>query len=165
MPGDVPSGNATGGGSAPPAEVVGEVLGRIADALGVEAEVVVQEVDGELQAQYVGPDVGLLIGHHGQTLEAIQHLAYRIAFRAGRARMRVVVEAGGYRERRGEALRHAADHAAVTAVKDGRPVVLEAMSASERRVVHEHLKDRRDIETYSQGEEPDRRLVVAPVLG
>ena len=62
------------------------------------------------------------------------------------------------------ALRAAADQAAETAVHDSRPVALEAMSALERKVVHEHLKSRHDVETYSEGQEPDRRLVVAPVV-
>ena len=62
------------------------------------------------------------------------------------------------------ALRASGDQAAEAAIRDGRPVELEAMSALERRVVHEHLKARRDVETYSEGQEPDRRLVVAPLV-
>jgi spoIIIJ-associated protein len=77
----------------------------------------------------------------------------------------VVVDAAGYRERRATSLRAAADQAAETAVNNNRPVALEAMSALERKVVHEHLKTRRDVETYSEGQEPDRHLVVAPLVG
>ena len=105
-----------------------------------------------------------LIGHHGQTIDAIQHFAYRIAFRGSDDPKRVVVDAAGYRERRAVALRAAADQAAEAAVHDRRPVALEAMSAHERRVVHEHLKSRHDVETYSEGQEPARRLVVAPLV-
>ncbi len=76
----------------------------------------------------------------------------------------MVVDAAGYRERRAVALRAAADQAAEAAIRDGRPVALEAMSALERKVVHEHLKARHDVETYSEGQEPDRRLVVAPLV-
>jgi spoIIIJ-associated protein len=76
----------------------------------------------------------------------------------------VVVDAAGYRERRAVALRAAADQAAETAIHDRRAVSLEAMSALERKVVHEHLKARHDVETYSEGQEPDRRLVVAPLV-
>ena len=112
----------------------------------------------------MGDDLGLLIGHHGQTIDAIQHLAYRIAFRGHEVRKRVVVDAAGYRERRAVALRAAADQAAEAAVHDRRPVPLEAMSALERKVVHEHLKTRHDVETYSEGQEPARRLVVAPLV-
>ena len=143
---------------------VRELLERVAAGIGVEANVrVARDADG-VTAEFVGDDLGLLIGHHGQTIDAIQHLAYRIAFRRCGAPIRVVVDAAGYRERRAVALRAAADQAAETAIHDRRPVSLEAMSALERKVVHEHLKGRHDVETYSEGQEPDRRLVVAPLV-
>ena len=75
----------------------------------------------------------------------------------------MIVDAAGYRERREAALARQADEAAEDAVRSGRPVALDAMSATERKVVHEHLKDREDVETYSEGNEPDRHLVVAPL--
>ena len=143
---------------------VQELLERIAADSGVDAEVFVHEDEEGVTGEFVGDDLGLLIGHHGQTIDAIQHVAYRIAFRGAPARKRVVVDAAGYRERRAVALRAAADQAAETAVHDRRPVALEAMTALERKVVHEHLKSRHDVETYSEGQEPDRRLVVAPVV-
>jgi spoIIIJ-associated protein len=143
---------------------VEELLERIASDAGVDANVTVHEDQDGVVGEFVGDDLGLLIGHHGQTIDAIQHLAYRIAFRGSPERKRVVVDAAGYRERRAVALRAAADQAAETAVNDGRPVSLEAMSALERKVVHEHLKSRHDVETYSEGQEPDRRLVVAPLV-
>jgi spoIIIJ-associated protein len=147
------------------AACVRELLEQIANGIGVEATVEVsEEPDGGITARFVGEDVGLLIGHHGQTIDAIQHLAYRIAFRRCGGPLRVTVDAAGYRERRAVALRAAADQAAETAIHDRRPIALEAMSALERKVVHEHLKARRDVETYSEGEEPDRRLVVAPLV-
>jgi spoIIIJ-associated protein len=145
-------------------ERVQELLERIASEAGVDARVEVNE-DGEgVNGEYVGDDLGLLIGHHGQTIDAIQHLAYRFAFRGAEPRKRVVVDAAGYRERRAVALQAAADQAAEAAVQEGRPVALEAMSALERKVVHEHLKTRHDVETYSEGQEPERRLVVAPLV-
>jgi spoIIIJ-associated protein len=143
---------------------VEELLQRIATDAGVDASVRIREDHEGVTGEFVGDDLGLLIGHHGQTIDAIQHVAYRIAFRGSPARKRVVVDAAGYRERRAVALRAAADQAAEAAVHDGRPVSLEAMSALERKVVHEHLKSRHDVETYSEGQEPDRRLVVAPLV-
>jgi spoIIIJ-associated protein len=145
-------------------ERVRELLERLADEIGVDADVRVHEDDDGVTAEYVGDDLGLLIGHHGQTIDAIQHIAYRIAFRGERERKGVIVDAAGYRERRAVALRAAADQAAEAAVSDRRAVSLEAMSALERKVVHEHLKTRHDVETYSEGQEPDRRLVVAPLV-
>jgi spoIIIJ-associated protein len=146
------------------ADRVAEILETIADEAGVDADVDVQENADGVVAEFVGDDLGLLIGRHGETIDAIQHLAYRIAFRGSEARKRIAVDAAGYRERRAESLRVTADQAAEVAVRDRRPVALDPMTAMERRVVHEHLKDRFDVETYSEGEEPSRRLVVAPLI-
>jgi spoIIIJ-associated protein len=147
-----------------PAARVRELMEKIVTEFGVQATIDVREDDEGVVGEFHGDDLGLMIGHHGQTIDAIQHLAYRIAFRGDQARKRVVIDAAGYRERRAVALRAAADQAAETAVHDRRPVALEAMSALERKVVHEHLKSRHDVETYSEGQEPARRLVVAPLV-
>jgi spoIIIJ-associated protein len=137
---------------------------RIADAAGVDADVEIH-VDGDgLTGEYLGDDLGLLIGHHGQTIDAIQHLAYRFATQGEGERLPVVVDAAGYRERRAHTLRQTAEQAAQMAISDRRAVPLEAMSALERKVIHEHLKGRRDVETYSEGQEPSRHLVVAPLV-
>jgi spoIIIJ-associated protein len=146
------------------AQRVRELMDRIVSEFGVDATVDVREDDDGVIGEFRGDDLGLVIGHHGQTIDAIQHLAFRIAFRGLDVRKRVVVDAACYRERRAVALRAAADQAAETAVHDHRPVALEAMSALERKVVHEHLKARHDVETYSEGQEPARRLVVAPLV-
>ncbi len=143
---------------------VQELLEQIVNAIGIDASIHVEEDAEEVRAQLEGEDLGLLIGRHGQMIDAIQHIAYRVACRGATTRKRVVVDAAGYRERREVALRAAADQAAEAAVHDRRPVTLEAMTALERKVVHEHLKTRHDVETYSEGEEPDRRLVVAPLV-
>jgi spoIIIJ-associated protein len=143
---------------------VRELMERILDETDVDADVEIRVEGDGIVAEYVGDDVGLLIGRHGQTIDAIQHLEYRFATRGDGDRLPVVVDAAGYRERRAETLRQAGDQAAQSAVAEGRPVALESMSALERKVIHEHLKPRRDIETYSEGQEPSRHLVVAPVV-
>jgi spoIIIJ-associated protein len=149
--------------SSTPAERVEELMRRVADAAGIPVEIrVTEEADG-LHGEFVGDDLAVLIGHHGQTIDAIQHLAYRLAGRGG-DRQPVIIDAAGYRERRAASLRAAADQAVASALREGRPVELEAMSALERKVIHEYLKDRRDVETYSEGQEPSRRLVVAPLV-
>ena len=141
-----------------------DLLERIADEFGVDAEVEVEEDPEEIAGEFRGDDLGILIGHHGQTIDAIQHLAYRIAFHGSGERKQVVVDAAGYRERRAMALRASGDQAAEAATRERRPVALEPMTAQERKVVHEHLKARHDVETYSEGQEPSRRLVVAPLV-
>jgi spoIIIJ-associated protein len=145
------------------AHLVEDVLVHIADSLDVEADVEVEETPEAIDARYVGEDLGVLIGHRGALIDAIQHLVYRIAFRGDGPRKLVSVDAGGYRERRAVGLRSIADQAAEAALREGRAVALDPMSALERKVVHEHLKARRDIETYSEGQEPTRHLVVAPL--
>jgi spoIIIJ-associated protein len=143
---------------------VQELLERIADAAGVDASVEVDEGPDGLMAEFHGDDLGLLIGHRGQTIDAIQHLAYRFAMQGDGERKPVLVDAAGYREQRAVALRATADQAAETAINHRRAVPLEAMSPLERKVIHEHLKTRHDVETYSEGQEPSRRLVVAPLV-
>jgi spoIIIJ-associated protein len=146
-----------------PADRVADLLEHVLDATGIDASVAVEETDDELRANIDGDDLGLLIGRHGQTIDAIQHLAYRIAYQGGEERKRVTVDAAGYRERRAELLQQDADDAVEEALRIGEPVALDAMNAVERRVVHEYLRDRDGIETYSEGVEPDRHLVVAPL--
>ena len=147
-----------------PVERVREVLERVGDALGLDASVQVEETDEGIRGVLEGDDLGLFIGRHGQTIDAVQHLAFKVANRdAGRGGVRVIVDAAGYRARREQALHRQAEQAAADAVDGGRPVALDAMSATERKVVHEFLKDREDVETYSEGTEPDRHLVVAPL--
>jgi spoIIIJ-associated protein len=138
---------------------------QVTAAAGVEADVVVREDEQCLAAEFVGEDAELLVGDHGRTIDAIQHLAYRTAFAGASPRKAVVVDAAGYRARRASALRAAADQAVEAALNEERPVTLAPMNAIERKLVHEHLRGRRGVETYSEGEEPDRRLVVAPVIG
>jgi spoIIIJ-associated protein len=145
-----------------PAELLAELLKEIVDGLGLEGEVVVEQAQDVLRGSVEGEDVGLLIGRRGQTIDAVQHLAQRIVFPGGQSTARVVVDADGYRERRAQALREDAEDAAKEALRSGEPVELSPMPASERRVVHEFLRERGDVETHSEGEEPERYLVVSP---
>lgn len=146
-----------------PAEVLEDLLAEIADGLDLDVEIDVEEGDGLLRGSLRGDDVGLFIGRRGQTIDAVQHLAQRIVFHEGPSDVRVVIDADGYRERRAETLRAAAADAAEETLRTGQSVEMDPMPASERRVVHEHLRDRGDVETHSEGDEPERRLVVSPL--
>jgi spoIIIJ-associated protein len=159
------SDEATGQWPAEPAERVRAVIEEVLDELDLEGEVEISEDDGRIDAVVSGDDdYGLLIGKRGQTIDALQLLCYQAAFRGMRDRKRVVLDAAGYRERRREVLVARADRAAERALDDNRTVEMDEMSAQERRVVHEHLKDRAGVETYSEGEEPHRCVVVAPLV-
>ena len=148
-----------------PAERVRVFLARVIIALDLRASVDIEEDDEEIRATVNGDDLGLMIGKHGSTIDALQHLAVRIAFHGQSDRKSVVVDAAGYRERREGVLRRSADRAVSEALDFGRSVELEPMSAAERRIVHTYLRDRTDVQTHSEGDEPDRRLVVTPVRG
>jgi spoIIIJ-associated protein len=146
-----------------PGPAVQELLERVVTALGLEATVEITD-DGETCTGTVhGEDLGLFIGRHGQTIDAVQHLAQRVSGARSEHGRRIVVDAEGYRERREMILRRQADHAAEDALRQGRPVALAAMTAGERRIVHEYLRDHDGVQTYSEGDEPDRHLVVAPL--
>jgi len=149
--------------SAEPVERLRAVVTRVVQELGLDATVDIEETAEELRATVNGEDLGLLIGKHGATIDALQHLAMRAALRGDAERKQVVVDAAGYRERREVALHRAADRAVADCLRFGRPIDLEPMRPLERKVVHMYLRDRTDVETHSEGDEPDRRLVVTPV--
>ena len=148
-----------------PAERARELVEGVLDELDLDGDVVIEE-DDELIAVTVegSDDYGLLIGKRGQTIDALQLLCYQAAFRGLRERKRVIVDAAGYRERRRETLEGRADRAAEQALSNSRIVEMDPMSAQERRVVHERLKGRSGVETYSEGDEPHRCVVVAPLV-
>ena len=148
-----------------PAERVEMLLDEILDALDLDAELVVEERDDEIVARVEGDELGLLIGRRGQTIDAVQLLCYRVAFRGRGERKRVSVDAAGYRERRRETVERQAERAADRALESGKEIELEPMSSTERKIVHDVLKDRAGLETFSEGEEPERCVIVAPLVG
>lgn len=148
-----------------PAEVLRELLEEVLDAFALDADVRVDEGVGVLIGTVDGGDVGLFIGRRGQTIDAVQHLAQRIVFHGGQAESRVVIDADGYRERRAKALREVALDAAEESLRAGEAVELDPMPSSERRIIHEYLRERGDVQTHSEGEEPERYLVVEPLGG
>ena len=148
-----------------PAERVQELVEGVLDELDLDGEVEIDEDDDRIAVSVEGEDdYGLLIGKRGQTIDALQLLCYQAAFRGLRERKRVIVDAAGYRERRRETLEGRADRAAEQALSSNNVVEMDPMSAQERRVVHERLKERAGVETYSEGDEPNRCVIVAPLV-
>jgi spoIIIJ-associated protein len=152
-----------------PAVVLQELLEQVVDSMGLDVDVRIEQSEGVLTGSIEGEDVGLFIGRRGQTIDAVQHLAQRIVFRGpptpptrGPSEVRVVIDADGYRERRAETLRSAALDAAEESLRSGHAVELDPMPASERRIVHEYLRERGGVQTHSEGDEPERYLVVEP---
>jgi spoIIIJ-associated protein len=139
------------------------LVARIVGTLGVDAEVVAREDAESIVVTCSGPDVGLLIGRHGQTIDAIQYLLNVIAYRAyGEEKKDVVVDAAGYRARRQATLETLALRAADRVRESGVREELEPMTAVERKVVHLSLKDVAGVGTTSEGTEPSRYVVVVP---
>jgi len=140
-----------------------EVVERIVHEIGVECSIEVEESEEEIRVVCEGHDLGMLIGRHGQTIDAIQYLANAIVFR-GRydERKPLIVDAAGYRDRRQATLDALALRMAEQASATGQRVELEPMTAVERKIVHEKLKDDPEVETASEGTEPNRFVVILP---
>jgi spoIIIJ-associated protein len=139
------------------------LVAQIVDTLGVDAEVVARDEPEAIVVTCSGPDVGLLIGRHGQTIDAVQYLLNVIAYRTyGEEKKDVVVDAAGYRARRQATLESLALRVADRVRDSGEREELEPMTAVERKVVHLRLKDVTGVGTTSEGTEPNRYVVVLP---
>ena len=139
------------------------LVSRIVTELGIEASLDVDEGKDTITVTVSGGDVALLIGRHGQTIDAVQYLLNVIAYRAyGEAKKDVVVDAAGYRERRRATLETLADEIADRVRESGEAEELEPMTSVERKVVHLRLKDAAGVATASEGTEPNRYVVVLP---
>jgi spoIIIJ-associated protein len=140
-----------------------ELVQRIVEGIGVDARLDLAEDDESITVSCSGPDLGMLIGRHGQTIDAIQYLANAAMYRGHQEdRKEVVVDAAGYRARRRTSLEALAVRSAERAVANGSPVELEPMTAVERKVVHLRLKEFPGVETTSEGTEPNRFVVIQP---
>jgi spoIIIJ-associated protein len=143
------------------ARLTRELVQRVITAIGADLSVSVSDRDGRVTALCTGDDVGLLIGKHGQTIDAVQYLANAIVRSRG-GESEITVDAAGYRARRTAALETAARRAAERSSTSGRRVALDPMTPVERKIVHEALKDDPEVETASEGSEPNRYVVVLP---
>jgi spoIIIJ-associated protein len=140
-----------------------EFVQRAAAAIGASVTATATERSGVVTVTCTGADLGLFIGKHGQTIDAIQYLANAMARSQG-DQHDVVVDAAGYRARRTATLETVAKRTAQHAAATGRRVELDPMTPVERKIVHEALKDDPDVETASEGSEPNRYVVVLPRL-
>lgn len=149
----------------PGAAAVARTLDAVVEGMGLDARVVVSPGpdDNDIDANVDGEGLSALIGRGGETIDALQYLLGQIATRAeGGSRRRVSLDAEGYRARRAAALEDLADQAAREAVEHGEEIELDAMTPHDRRIVHMALKDRPEVVTRSEGEEPRRRIIVEP---
>jgi spoIIIJ-associated protein len=136
------------------------IVERVVGSIGVGARVDVEEGEEDVLVTCTGGDLGLLIGRHGQTIDALQHIVNAVVWRSG-VEKPVTVDAAGYRDRRRATLESIAVQSAERALR-GERVALDPMTAVERKVVHERLKEVPGVRTSSVGAEPHRYIVVEP---
>jgi len=144
----------------PAAAWVRDLLTRVLAALATDGDLEIIERDGVVTGTVTGPDLGLLIGKHGQTIDAIQYLANAIMHRREQQPAEVVVDAEGYRKRRERTLHEVAVKATAEAASTGRDVALEPMTSVERKIVHTKVQSMAGFATASEGAEPNRYVVV-----
>lgn len=128
--------------------------------MGVTAKVEVQTDSHPVVIDIRGEELGMVIGRHGQTLDALQYLVNIVANRRHEGYTRFQLDAQGYRRRREESLQQLAERIARQVLKTGKAVALEPMTPMERKVIHTHIQKYDRLTTYSEGEEPRRRVVV-----
>lgn len=144
-----------------PLEILKQFVIGVCARMGATADVEVTAAEESVKVDLAGQSLGLLIGKHGQTLDSLQYLANVVYNRNAETRQRVIVDAGGYRERREDTLLRLANRLAEKAKRTGRRIMLEPMSAHERRIIHTALQDDQQIVTYSEGDEPYRKVVIS----
>lgn len=142
-------------------EVVSAFLKDTLKAMGMEVEIALDiDEDGSLSVNMSGPNMGILIGKRGQTLDSLQYLANRVANKHQSGYVRVKLDTENYRARREETLKHLAKNIAHKVKRNRRPVALEPMNPYERRIIHSALQNDPYVTTHSEGEEPYRKVVV-----
>ena len=139
-----------------------DFLNKITKFMELDVDIDLVEKEEKILININGPDLGILIGKHGETLDAVQYLTNLSANKNMERRKRIFIDIEGYRKRREETLRKLAYKLADKARQRGRNVILEPMNSMERRIIHTALQGRDDIYTFSEGEEPYRKIIIAP---
>jgi len=145
------------------ADAAAEFVEQLLDLLGVPGDAEPNMTEGTMYVDVWGEEsdgMGLLIGRHGQTLDALQEIVRGAVQRRLESRCRVIVDVEDYRKRRRSQLISRARGVAKRVSRTGRPERLDPMNAYERKIVHDALAEMRDIETSSEGEDPERRVVI-----
>lgn len=141
-------------------EIAISFLNNLFEEMDIDVEVKAEEDDEFLRINLSGPKMGILIGRRGQTLDAIQYLTSLAVNKNSDDYVRVILDTENYREKRKQTLEDLADKMAAKAVRFGRRVSLEPMNPAERRIIHARLQDNDDVFTYSEGQDPYRRIII-----
>ena len=145
-----------------PGELACAFLKEVCRTMGVEAEFSYTQQGQHWLVNISGEDLGILIGRRGDTLEALQYLTNLAVAKQIPEKVRIIVDVEGYRQRREETLIRLAKRLSDKVKRTGNRVVLEPMNPHERRIIHTALQDDTRISTFSEGEEPNRKIIIAP---
>lgn len=145
-----------------PEDVVKDFLTEVFDKMNLEVEIITKfdEIEGVIDIELKGPEMGVLIGKRGQTLDSLQYLTNLAVNRKSDNYLRVKIDTEDYRRRRKETLENLAKNMAYKVKRTKRPVSLEAMNPYERRIIHSALQNDKYVVTHSEGEEPYRYVVI-----
>ena len=138
-------------------------VSKVLTGIGVRSNISSSSDDETIYINVTGKDVGAVIGRHGETLDAIQYLTNLVINRHSESRKRVVVDISGYRKRREESLISLAERTAEKVIRVGKSYEMEPMNAAERRIIHFALQNFPGVTTFSEGEEPERCVIISPV--
>ena len=138
------------------------VVVDIVNLMNMRTRVTSWEDEEEIHVDVWGDDLGILIGRAGSTLQALQDLVSTIVKRNGQEGRRIVIDVERYKERRRQKLRDYAERMAEKALITRKPISLEPMTPRERKIVHDTIKDVAGVESKSEGEDPERRVVIRP---
>ncbi|TVX89819.1 RNA-binding cell elongation regulator Jag/EloR [Paenibacillus agilis] len=133
----------------------------VTQSMGLEVEIAIVKRKDTVVFDISGSDLGLIIGRRGQTLDSLQYLANLVANRYSEQHVRLVLDAEQFRDRRKQTLESLADRLATKTVRTHKEMILEPMTPQERKIIHAKLQDHPKVKTYSKGEEPNRRIVIA----
>lgn len=142
-------------------DIASDFLYTILNNMEVEADISVSEDDENIVVDINGDDIGIIIGRRGETMDALQYLTSLVVNKGYEDYKRVILNVENYRQKREETLVKLANRLAEKVIKYKKPVTLEPMNPYERRIIHSSLQGHRYVETYSTGEEPKRKVVIA----
>ncbi len=141
-------------------EIARDFLGELFEKMGIDAELEFAEEDELLKINVVTKSSGMIIGRRGETLDSLQFLTGLVVNRNNTTYRKIIIDTENYRKKREETLEELANRIAAKVEKSGRNKTLEPMNPYERRIIHSTLQKNKNVETFSVGEEPNRKVVI-----
>lgn len=138
-----------------------DFLNDVFVGMGLRVDIDIKSSEKRMDINLTGENMGIVIGKRGDTLDALEHLVSLCVNRGDGDYIRVSLDTENYREKRRQTLINLAENLAHSVVKNRKKVTLEPMSSNERRIIHSTLQGNKDVDTYSVGDEPNRKVVIA----